>query len=167
MSEETNELMSQKYSTMGDKLLAHMDVLNSIQNEKKFKPITIQMAPVERCTSDCNFCSLAARPLQSYMPFNVMKKCLEDFKSLGAKSTEWTGAGQPDLYYDKENKKNINHALELAAKLNYKIGMITNTETLKRIDKSLFSNIDWIRISLIKIEEKIRAVLIKIRVAFG
>lgn len=45
--------LTQKYSTWGDKLLQHADVLNSIQNDGVFKPITIQLAPTEGCDSDC------------------------------------------------------------------------------------------------------------------
>ena len=98
---EKHESLTQQYSTWGDKLLQHTDVLYSIQNDKKFKPITIQLSPCETCSSGCPFCSVAERPLKSYMPFSDIKKTLEDFKQLGAKSIEITGGGEPLLYKDK------------------------------------------------------------------
>ena len=87
--------LTQKFSTWGDKLLQHTDVLYSIQHDKKFKPITIQLSPCEVCSSGCPFCSVAERPLKSYMPFEKIKQVLRDFRTLGAKSVEITGGGEP------------------------------------------------------------------------
>jgi hypothetical protein len=145
---------TQKYSTWGDKLLQHTDVLSAIQIHKEFKPITIQLAPCEICDSDCPFCSVAARPLKSYMPFHKIQKMLIDFKKLGAKSVEITGGGNPLLYRDKETKQNINDIVRLCRDLDLKVGIITNTENLERhLDPSVFDMIEWIRISLIKLDE--------------
>lgn len=145
--------LTQKYSTWGDKLLQHTDVLHSIQNNGVFKPITVQLAPCEVCDSDCPFCSVAGRPLKSYMPFSKIVETLKSFKLLGAKSVEITGGGNPYLYNDRDEKKDINDVIELAHSLGYKIGMITNTYSLKRLKKELYDKIDWIRISLIKLDE--------------
>src|SRR4051812_38133465 len=135
---DKHEELTQSYSTWGDKLLQHTDVLYSIQNKKEFKPITIQLAPVEMCDSDCNFCSVAGRPLKSYLPFEQIKQILIDFKELGAKSLENSGGGNPLLYRDKEAKKNINHIIEFAANLGYDIGIISNSHKLKVLDPSLY-----------------------------
>jgi len=151
---ESHEEKTQKYSTWGDKLLQHTDVLYSIQKYQEFKPITIQLAPCEICDSDCPFCSVAGRPLKSYIPFSKIVKCLEDFKSLGAKSVEITGGGNPMLYRDKVEKKTINDIIDVAYDLGYKIGIITNTEKLGRhLKKDRHEKIDWVRISLIKLDE--------------
>jgi hypothetical protein len=153
MKKETNHELTQKYSTWGDKLLQHTDVLFTIQNRKRFDPITVQLAPCEVCDSDCPFCSVAGRPLKSYMPFKKIQKLLLDFYILGAKSVEITGGGNPYLYYDKEEKKDINDIIEYANSLHYSIGIITNTHSLKRLKPENFDKIDWIRISLIKLDE--------------
>ena len=150
---DKHEDMTQKYSTWGDKLLQHTDVLYSIQREKIFKPITIQICPCEICDSDCPFCSVAGRPLKSYMPFSDIKQVLEDFKSIGAKSVEITGGVNPMLYRDPEQKKNINDIISLAHDLGYNIGIITNSHKLKVIHKENHDKINWIRVSLIKLDE--------------
>jgi hypothetical protein len=150
---EKHKSLTQQYSTWGDKLLQHTDVLYSIQNEKKFKPITIQLSPCETCSSGCPFCSVAERPLKSYMPFKDIKKTLEDFRTLGAKSIEITGGGEPILYKDKETGDDINSIVEYAHELGYDIGIITNSSSLKRIKKENYDKINWIRISLIKLDE--------------
>ena len=63
IDENKHKELTQKYSTWGDKLLQHTDVLYSIQHNKKFQPITIQLSPTEVCSSGCPFCSVAERPL--------------------------------------------------------------------------------------------------------
>ena len=153
MNDEKHENLTQNYSTWGDKLLQHADVLFSIQNKKEFKPITIQLAPCEACNSDCPFCSVADRPLKSYMKFEQISKCLIDFKTLGAKSLEITGGGNPLLYKDKESKKDINDVIRFASSIGYDIGIITNSNTLQKLDPSTYDMINWIRISLIRLDE--------------
>lgn len=144
---------TQQYSTWGDKLLQHADVLHSIQNKKKFKPITIQLAPCEVCDSDCPFCSVAGRPLKSYMPFEEIVQCLKDFKDLGAKSVEITGGGNPMLYRDRKTGETINEVIAYAKSLDYDIGLITNSHDLKRLNKYSAMCLNWVRISLIKLDE--------------
>ena len=152
MSENKHKEMTEIYSTWGDKLLQHTDVLSSIQNEQKFKPITIQLACNESCSSTCPFCSVAGRPLKSYMPIEKIEKCLVDFKLLGAKSLELTGGGEPLIYKDKKSSKNINDIISYAHTLKYNIGIITNSHDLKYIKPENYSKIDWLRISLIKLD---------------
>jgi MoaA/NifB/PqqE/SkfB family radical SAM enzyme len=154
MSQDDYHDKTQKFSTWGDKLLQHADVLHSIQNNKMFKPITVQLAPCEMCDSDCPFCSVAARPLKSYLPFDKIVNCLRDFRALGAKGLEITGGGNPMLYRDKEAKKDINDIIDVAHDLGFKIGIITNTEKLGRhLKKDRHEKIQWIRVSLIKLDE--------------
>lgn len=148
-----NEELTQKYSSWGDKLLQHADVLHSIQKEKSFRPITIQLALTEICNSDCPFCSVAGRPLKSFIPFEMIKKLLSDFKDLGAKSIELTGGGNPMLYKDQDN--NINDVIEEASRLGFDIGIITNSHDLSKIKKENHDKINWIRVSLIQLDEGI------------
>jgi hypothetical protein len=145
--------LTQKYSTWGDKLLQHTDVLHSIQVNKTFKPITIQLAPCEICDSDCPFCSVAGRPLKSFMPWDVICQTLQDFKKLGAKSVEITGGGNPMLYRDKAQGKNINDIISYSKELGYDVGMITNSHDLKILNQESHKNLNWLRISLIQLDE--------------
>lgn len=149
-----HEELTQQYSTWGDKLLQHTDILNSIQNKRQFVPITIQIALAEVCDSDCPFCSVAGRPLKSYIPFKTLEKMLIDFKTLGAKSVELTGGGNPLLYRDREENKNINDVIDLAHSMGYDIGIITNSHNLKKhLDPRVYDKIKWLRVSLIQLDE--------------
>lgn len=150
---EKNKDLTQVYSTWGDKLLQHTDVLYSIQEKKEFKPITIQISLTETCNSKCPFCSVANRPVKSYLPFDKIVQILDSFKLLGAKSIELTGGGNPILYYDKKEKKDINDVISYAASKGYNIGIITNHFNLNLLDKNLYDSISWIRVSLIMLDE--------------
>lgn len=152
-TKEQHELLTQEYATWGDKLLQHTDVLYEMQFNKNIKPITIQLAPTEGCDSDCPFCSVAGRPLARYLPWDDVVQVLTDFKKLGAKSLEISGGGNPMLYRDKDTKKNINDIVELAHSLGYDIGIITNSEKLTKLRPEVHSMINWVRISLIKLDE--------------
>jgi len=151
MKDDHYREFTQKYSTWGDKLLQHTDVLFSIQNLRRFIPINIQLAPCEICDSGCPFCSVQNRPLKSKLPFEKIKKVLEDFRHLGAKSIEITGGGNPMLYRD--GKRDINDIVKYAYYLGYEIGIITNSHNLSRIKQENHDKVSWIRISLIQLDE--------------
>jgi hypothetical protein len=156
MTKLNYELQTQAYSTFGDKLLQHTDRLNEIQNLRLFKPITIQLAPTENCDSACPFCSVAGRTIEQKIPYENIVKGLIAFKRLGAKAVEITGGGNPLIYKDASGDKvrTINDILSVCISLNLKIGIITNSENLVRwIQPQYAKNIEWIRISLIKLDE--------------
>jgi len=148
-----HEELTQQYSTWGDKLLQHADVLHSIQSANTFKPITVQLAPCEVCDSKCPFCSVGERPLSSFMPWETIENVLREFRALGAKCVEITGGGNPLLYRDKEADRDINSIISCAHALGMKVGIITNSHDLKAIEPRVYKSISWIRISLIKLDE--------------
>ncbi len=150
---DQHQRLTQQYSTWGEKLLQHTEVLHSIQERREFKPITIQLAPVEACESDCPFCSVADRPHKRYMPFDKLQRCLTDFRSIGAKSVELTGGGNPMLYRDRETGQDINSIIEVASGLGLDIGIITNSHNLRVLRPELYDHINWVRVSLIKLDE--------------
>lgn len=138
-----NEEMTQMYSTFGDKLLQHTDVLYSIQNDKIFKPITVQLSPIEACDLNCHYCSVGNRDKKGFIPFGVIKKGLRDFKLLGAKAVEITGGGNPLLH------PYINEIISFAYDLGYDIGIITNSvDPGKYLTAESINKTSWIRISL-------------------
>lgn len=146
-----HEDLTQKYSTWGDKLLQHADRLNEIQNLRKFRPITVQIALTEVCDSDCPFCSVAGRPIKSRMPWEKVVKVLTDFRTLGAKALEICGGGNPMLYSD--SGKDINDVIQTAYALGYDVGLITNSHNLKRLHPDVHGMLAWVRISLIQLDE--------------
>ncbi|HEB54648.1 MAG TPA: hypothetical protein ENI87_15475 [bacterium] len=153
MTTRDHQQLTQQYSTWGDKLLQHTDVLYAIQHQRTFRPITVQLAPCEVCDSDCPFCSVADRPLHSYMPFARIQQALRDLRALGAKSLELTGGGNPLLYRDRETGETLNDVVRFAHQLGYEVGIITNSHDLKHLDPAVYDLIRWLRVSLIRLDE--------------
>lgn len=149
-----NKLLTQQFSTWGDKLLQHTDVLHSIQVHRHFYPITIQLAPTEACDSHCPFCSVGNRPMGK-IPFYQISHGLSAFWALGAKSVELTGGGNPLLYRD--GSATINEIIETASTFKLKVGVITNSEVLKRhLTPQSAQRLSWVRVSLAKLDEGVR-----------
>ena len=139
---------TQVFSTFGDKLLQHADVLNEIQKTGFWRPITIQLSPIAACDSYCDFCSVSRRELICKLEFDDIKKGLKDFKDLGAKALELTGGGNPMLY------PKIKEVIDYAYELGLDIGIISNTENpSKFITEEQAKKLTWYRCSLTKLEE--------------
>lgn len=137
------EFQTQEFSTVGDKMLQHCDVLNDIQSKKKWRPVTFQLAPTGVCDFNCEFCSVKNRDKSKFLPWEWIVKGLKDFKSLGAKALEITGGGNSLLY------PKINEIIELADKLGYDIGVISNSiDPSKYLTKASADKLTWYRASL-------------------
>lgn len=150
-----NKQLTQHYSTWGDKLLQHTDVLWHLQQNDAFRPITVQLAPTETCDSDCPFCSVGNRP-SGRIPFDKIMLGLKTFKALGAKSIEITGGGNPLLYRDGDKK--ISDVVLEASKIGYAIGIITNSERPATwLTSDAIAACKWIRVSLAKLDEGLNA----------
>lgn len=142
---------TQAFSTWGDKLLQHADRLHEIQSERQFRPITLQLAPTEVCDSDCSFCSVQNRP-GGRIPWDVLEKGVRDFAALGIKAIELTGGGNPTLYRD--GKRTLNDVIALCSGLGLDIGVITNSEDLRRhLSQDSLEAVKWVRVSLAKLDE--------------
>jgi len=135
--------LTQEFSTVGDKMLQHCEVLNNIQNNKKWRPITFQLSPTGVCDFNCHFCSVANRDKTLILPFEQIEKALKDFKRLGAKALEITGGGNPLLY------PKINEVIDSAYQLGYDIGVISNSvEPFKYLTRRSAEQLTWYRASL-------------------
>ena len=134
---------TQEFSTVGDKMLQHCEVLSSIQQKKKWKPVTFQLAPTAICDFSCDFCSVQNRDKTLSLPFKWIKKALRDFKSLGAKALELSGGGNPLLY------PQINEVIAYAHELGYDIGLISNSiNPGQYLTKESAKKLTWYRASL-------------------
>lgn len=152
---DRHDKLTQLYSTWGDKLLQHTDVLYDIQHNKTFRPITVQVSLTEACDSDCIYCSVLNRPRNSHISWTALCKLLQDFKTLGAKSVEFTGGGNPMLYRDTSSGevKDVNDAIKCAYDLGYDIGLITNSNDLSKLSTASVDALTWVRVSLAKLDE--------------
>ena len=131
----------QLYTSTQNKLLHNLDRLKEMQ-KGYFRPISIQLAPTNKCNLNCVMCSVADRNKSEELSLEQSVQVLSDFKTLGAKTVELTGGGDPTMY------KHINEVIEYAS-YNYDgIGLITNGIKLGNISYDNLGKLTWLRISL-------------------
>lgn len=129
------------FTSTATKLLKHLDRLQEVQQNGKFRPITLQIAPTDKCNLKCEFCSVKYRSGDE-IPLNKIIKSIDDFQSLGILSCEVTGGGDPTCY------PNINELIEYIKKQGLDVGLITNGIALKKIKQENLNQLTWLRISL-------------------
>jgi len=136
-----NEL-EETYTATDSKLLKHPDRLAEIKLGV-WKPITLELAPTNKCNLDCVFCSVKNRDKTQKLQYNELIPVLEDFKFLGLKSIELTGGGDPTLY------PKINQLIEwISTNTTWSIGLITNGIALSNIRNKNLDKLEWLRVSL-------------------
>ncbi|KKN39028.1 hypothetical protein LCGC14_0747520 [marine sediment metagenome] len=95
------------------------------------------------CNLRCPYCSVTYRDNHSRIPFDVVKKYVEDLMTRGLRAVILTGGGEPTLYP---------HFNELVQWIKYEKGLsvalITNGTTRQRIDPETLGCFSWIRVSI-------------------
>lgn len=131
----------QLYTSTQTKLLHNLDRLQEMQ-QGFFRPISIQLAPTNKCNLSCTMCSVANRDKSEELSLDQCMQVLEDFKIMGAKTVEFTGGGDVTMY------PYINTVIEEAYAMGYEIGLITNGVKLTNIHYANLEKLTWLRISL-------------------
>ena len=143
------EDMVKQVASTNARLFSHWDRLTEVQQEKKIRPITIHLAPTNRCNLDCSFCSTKYREDQNTLQeINIddAKQIVDMYRKLGAKSVEITGGGDPTMY------PSINELIHYVSDHGLGVGMITNGLRLKKVEDEALKKLDWMRISLAGLE---------------
>jgi len=123
------------------KLLTHTDVLFDFQTTGIIRPITLDLAPTNKCRRNCSFCSTKNRDRSQELSYEDAVKITDWYINAGIKSIELTGDGEPTLW------KPINKYINKYSKL-VKISMITNSDDLDQIPYNILEQLTWLRISI-------------------
>lgn len=123
------------------RLLSHMDRIREMKKHRKIRPITVHLAPTDKCNLNCPFCSVRNRAMNE-LPIEEAIAIVNIYADLGAKSIEITGGGDPTLYYGLEEL--ITHIQEK----NLGIGLITNGLLINDVQSQVLDKLTWLRISL-------------------
>lgn len=129
------------FTSTGSKLIHHPEVVFKLQKNRAM-PISIQIAPTSKCQLSCCFCSNRKRAKQEDLDPRKLITFLDDMCFLGAKTVEWTGGGDPSLYYA------INEMINVASGFNFEQGFITNGLGFDKLHDVSLESLKWIRISM-------------------
>lgn len=134
-------MLEQQYTSTTAKLLCHPDRFKEWR-KGKYQPITLQLAPTDKCNLKCSFCSVAQRKGDE-LAFQDIKQAIYDLKEHGLKAVELTGGGDPTMY------PQINYLLMWLLSLGLKVGMITNgVSIMGKVAQTTLDQLQWLRISL-------------------
>lgn len=129
-----------KYTSNTAKLIYNLDRLNEIK-KGIFRPISLQFALTDNCNLNCPFCSNQKREGYEFT-YSEIKNILRTFKTLGAKSVEFTG-GEPTLH------KNINEIINFSLGIGYSVGLKSNGIDIKKhLITNVIKELTWLRVSL-------------------
>ena len=132
------------YTSTGAKYIHHPEMIESLRNGIG-RPQSLQVALTNRCNLKCVFCSVAERELKQEWNYLELCKAIDSFMSVGIKTIEFSGGGEPTLYPD------FRHIVSSCYSRGLKIGLITNGLKLKDYQEIL-PFFDWIRISMVALD---------------
>lgn len=137
--------LEKKYTSTRSKLVNFFK--NNPQRMKEvskgvFRPVSVQIAPTDKCNLSCVFCSVKNRDMKELDRETAFQAVL-DFVSLGAKTVEITGGGDPTLW------PYLEELIVYSKHLGLKVGLITNGIRLKEAVKpEVLKLLSWVRVSL-------------------
>ena len=132
---------TKKISSTTARLLSHTERIVEVKQLKKIRPITIHLAPTDKCNLDCEWCSVRARKMHELLP-EECQTIVDKYKQLGIKSVEITGGGDP-LMYDY-----LIPLIDYIYEQDLAIGLITNGLLLNDLPNRTLDKLTWLRISL-------------------
>ncbi len=130
------------FTSTGEKLIHHPDLITLLKTTGRAKPISIQIAPTSKCQLKCSFCSNTNRDKQEDLEYSRITQFLQSMKDIGACTVEWTGGGDPTLYHS------INDLISIAHFLGFEQGMITNGLGFDHLTYPSLEYLKWLRISM-------------------
>ena len=136
-----NSFLEQKYTSTTAKLLKQTDRFGE-WSKGVFRPVSLQLAPTDKCNLKCSFCSVANRNGDD-LSYLEAKTALKELAELGLKTVEFTGGGDPTLY------PYLTDLIEWAYAFKLGIGLITNGIALTaKVSQWHLDMLDWVRISM-------------------
>lgn len=126
-----------------DKILKHLDKVNSWLEGRNPFAITVEFDPTNICNSNCKDCAGGRTEKTTSISLDEGKRIIKELKELGARGLTFTGGGEPLC-----NPATIEF-VKYAKELGFDIGFITNGLLFtKEICELLVKSCVWIRISL-------------------
>lgn len=161
----TTTQSERSFTATGDKLDFHWPIFSKLSSTGYGSIIRASIAPYQKCSSSCSFCSTANRNPSDTVPFEDAKQFLDTLfyhqaqynvdhfpeynnlykqhagTDIRLKSLILTGGGQPNLW------PHFTEFVEYANSLGIELGLITNGFP-RNIPEHVYRMFSWIRISI-------------------
>lgn len=130
------------FTSTGQKFIHHTSVIEKLKREKRATPISLQVAPTSVCNLKCSFCSNSNRTKHESLNKDELLAFIRSMTTLGLKTIEWTGGGDPTMY------DNIGSFIIFCHVLGLEQGFITNGIYLKENVGKAIDRLKWVRVSM-------------------
>ncbi len=147
--------LSSSFTSTGEKLLFHADVLHALQRGEG-RPIVTHVMPTDVCAHSCAFCSVHRRA-KNVLKMDEILAYLGILKPLGLKAVIISGGGNPLLYRSPGTRWGISELILAIDAMGLECALITDGERLREYDgrhsyEHLHPNaldaLTWLRISM-------------------
>lgn len=130
--------------------LSELKICRHYYDQERKGPVMVDIHPTLACQNRCYFC-ISANPhitgvehenfsRGKSIDWEDLKRTIGELKSLGVKSVQLTGGGEPTLYP---------HFSDLLEELEpMRVGLITNGVVLGEYAKEVVDHCNWVRVSL-------------------
>jgi len=133
------------FTSTGRKYLHQPQMIEGIRRGIP-SPVSLQVSPTNKCQLRCVFCSVDKRDLSLEWEPEDLKSMILKFRSLGIKTVEFSGGGDPTAY------KPLPQIVAYCKIIGLQIGMITNGVALDRLPRETLEAFSWIRISMVTLD---------------
>ena len=130
------------FTSTGNKLLHNWRWLRDVIDSHRIMPLSIECAPESRCNLQCHYCSNKDRKTDETLSADFLLPILENMRSLGTKTIQFTGGGEFLIHPEANTLINECH------KMGYQLGLITNGTMFHNLEKEAMDKLTWIRVSL-------------------
>ena len=121
------------------KMFKHLDRMALIQDGMA-APVLLHLAPTNRCNMNCPHCCFSGRDKSLELTKKQALTAIEAGHTIGVKSVEYTGGGEPAIY------PFIDNLIAKAAELLLRQGLNTNAKDINQL--LYWHMLDWVRVSL-------------------
>jgi len=138
---EPISLRAKEIASTTARMFVHTDLIQYVKDTGRFKPVTIHLAPTDKCNLKCEWCSVKNRG-SNELSIDECKEIVDIYEKFGLKSVEITGGGDPTMYND------LQELVQYIFDKGIALGMITNGLKLSNMDTDFTRMLTWLRISL-------------------
>ncbi len=123
------------------KYLRHAQRLQALSEGRDVFPVTVELDPVDYCNHGCGWC-VDARHGRTALELDFARQLLAEFRVLGVQGVVYKGGGEPTLHAA------FAELLELAAKSELEVGVVTNGSRLDVFAEPLARWARYLRVSI-------------------
>lgn len=113
-----------------------------VKSNELSHPLVVDLDPISDCNSACRYCVDASILHGKYFSKKNISRLLRELAAMGCRAIVIVGGGEPLIY------PHFDYMLELAGKLKFHLGLVTNGLRLNEHLDAIAKSCSWVRVSV-------------------